>query len=201
MLFASQLQDFKNRLPWNAKRREQQAIRAIIEQKRRIYNAAKVSADSQTIVEKIEQLPIFRTAKTVLLYYPIRNEVDLRALLDKYRDSKTLLLPFIRRRSIEIRQYIGEDNLRQGYAHIPEPQTAAFVGNIDLIIVPGVVFDHKCHRIGRGGGYYDRFLAKHKEAYKLGVAYDFQLKHHDLPQTHHDQPLNAVITPLETIVL
>lgn len=201
MLFASQLQDLKNRLPWNIKRQQQQALRTIVEQKRRIYPVGQAATDSQAIVERIEQSDVFRNARTVLLYYPIHNEVDLRPLLDKYHGSKTLLLPVTHRHSIEIRPYTGADCLREGYAHIPEPQTPAYTGRLDLILVPGVVFDSKGHRIGRGGGYYDRFLKTHKQAFKLGVAYDFQLKHHDLPQTRHDQPLNGVVTPLETIVL
>lgn len=200
MLFASQLHDLKNCLPRNTKRQQQKALRTIVEQKRRIYPAEQAAADSHTIVEKIEQSAFFRDAGTVLLYYPIHNEVDLRPLL-KYHDSKTLLLPVTHRESIEVRAYTGEDCLKEGYAHIPEPQTPTYTGKVDLILVPGVVFDRKGHRIGRGGGYYDRFLKKHKQSCKLGVAYDFQLKHHDLPQMFHDQPLNGVITPLETIVL
>ncbi len=201
MLFASQLQDFRQRLPWNVRRKEQKVLRSIVEQKRRIYPAARVAADSQSIVEKIEQSDLFRNARTVLLYYPVRNEVDLRPLLDRYHGSKTLLLPVAHHYSMEVRPYTGEECLKEGYAYIPEPQTPAYTGAIDLILVPGVVFDRMGHRIGRGGGYYDRFLKKHKKAYKLGIAYDFQLKHHKLPQTWRDQPLDGVVTPLETIVL
>lgn len=199
MLFASQLHDLKNCLPWRTKRLQQQALRTIVEQKRRVYPAEQAAADSQTVVGKIEQSAAFRNARTVLLYYPIHNEVDLRPLLDKYYSSKTMLLPVTHRKTMEIRPYTGKACLKQGYAHIPEPQTPAYTGKIDLILVPGVVFDRKGHRIGRGGGYYDRFLKKHKKACKLGVAYDFQLKHHNLPQTWRDQPLDGVITPLETI--
>ncbi len=199
MLFASQLHDLKNSLPWRTKRLQQQALRTIVEQKRRVYPAEQAAADSQAVVGKIEQSAAFRNARTVLLYYPIHNEVDLRPLLDKYCDSKTMLLPVTHRKAMEIRPYTGKACLKQGYAHIPEPQTPAYTGKIDLILVPGVVFDRKGHRIGRGGGYYDRFLKKHKKACKLGVAYDFQLKHHNLPQTWRDQPLDGVITPLETI--
>ncbi len=201
MLFASQLHDLKNRLPWRTKRQQQQALRTIVEQKRRIYPEKQAAADSQTVVGKIEQSAAFRNARTVLLYYPIHNEVDLRPLLDKYHGSKTLLLPVTHRKAMEIRPYTGETCLKPGYARIPEPQTPAYTGKIDLILVPGVVFDRKGHRIGRGGGYYDRFLKKYKQACKVGVAYDFQLKHHDLPQTWRDQPLDGVVTPLETIGL
>lgn len=199
MLFASQIQEFTKRLPWKRKQQEQRAIRTVLEQKRRLYDSQQASAESQIIVEKIEQMQVFRNAKSVLLYYPFRNEVDLRALLEKYKDSKTMLLPVTHHDWLEIRPYTGADCLKEGYAHILEPQTPTYTGEIDLILVPGVAFDHKGHRIGRGGGYYDRFLKQHKRAYKLGVGYDFQLKHHDLPQTRHDMKVDGVVTPQTTI--
>lgn len=199
MLFASQIQELTKRLPWKRKQQEQRAIRIVLEQKRRMYDSAQASADSQAIVEKIEQMEVFRNAKSVLLYYPFRNEVNLRALMEKYKDTKTMLLPVTHRDWLEIRQYTGAECLKEGYAHIPEPQTPTYTGNIDLILVPGVAFDRKGHRIGRGGGYYDRFLKKQKRAYALGVGYDFQLRHHDLPQSWHDKKVNGVVTPQTTI--
>ena len=87
MLFESQFIDLKNLLPWNKKRAQQSAIRAIIEQRRRVYPESAIAADSATIIAHIEQMRHFQDAKTILVYYPIHNEVDLRALLEKYRDS------------------------------------------------------------------------------------------------------------------
>lgn len=199
MLFESQLLDLKMLLPWCRARRDQAALRGIIEQQRRMLTAEQVKEQSALIIAQIEQMSSFRNAKHVMLYYPVHREVDLRPLLTKYMDQKILLLPVTHRRSMEVRRYEGEDMMRKGRLGVPEPQTDTYKGPIDLIIVPGVAFDHRCHRIGRGGGYYDKFLSKHPLTKKIGVCYDFQLRRHDLPHTWRDKRVDRVITPQQTI--
>ncbi len=199
MLFESQVHDFWSILPWIRTRREQRALRAIVEQKRRIMTKEQVEEQSALIMAQLEQMSAFREAKTVLLYYPIHNEVDLRPLLSKYKGQKIFLLPVTHRHSMEVRPYDGEDMMRRGRLGVPEPQTSTYRGHIDLIIVPGVVFDQHRHRIGRGGGYYDRFLRKQLTAKKVGVCYSFQLKKHTIPHSWRDQKLDRIITPQQTI--
>ena len=199
MLFDSQIHDIKMWLPWVRARREQAAMRAVVEQRRRMLTSEEVAADSQRIIEQIEQMSAFRDAETVMMYYPVHNEVDLRPLLNKYMDQKTFLFPVTHRRSMEVRPYDGEDMMRKGRLGVPEPQTPTFTGRIDLMLVPGVVFDHHCHRIGRGGGYYDRFLAKFPYTKKIGICYSFQLKRHDVPHTWRDLKMDRVVTPQATI--
>ena len=199
MLFESQVHDFWSILPWIRTRREQRALRAIVEQKRRIMTKEQVEEQSALIMAQLEQMAAFREAKTVLLYYPIHNEVDLRPLLTKYKGQKIFLLPVTHRHSMEVRPYDGEDMMRRGRLGVPEPQTFTYRGHIDLIIVPGVVFDQHRHRIGRGGGYYDRFLRKQLTAKKVGVCYSFQLKKHTIPHSWRDQKLDRIITPQQTI--
>ena len=174
-------------------------MRALVEQKRRIMSPEEVAAESGRIIAQIEQMSAFREAKTVLLFYPIHNEVDLRPLLTKYKGQKIFLLPVTHRHSMEVRPYDGEDMMRRGRLGVPEPQTSTYRGHIDLIIVPGVVFDQHRHRIGRGGGYYDRFLRKQLTAKKVGVCYSFQLKKHTIPHSWRDQKLDRIITPQQTI--
>ena len=199
MLFESQVHDFWSILPWIRTRREQRALRAIVEQKRRIMTKEQVEEQSALIMAQLEQMSAFREAKTVLLYYPIHNEVDLRPLLTKYKGKKIFLLPVTHRHSMEVRPYDGEDMMRRGRLGVPEPQTSTYRGHIDLIIVPGVVFDQHRHRIGRGGGYYDRFLRKQLTAKKVGVCYSFQLKKHAIPHSWRDQKVDRIITPQQTI--
>lgn len=199
MLFESQINDLKMLFPWCRARREQIALRAVMEQQRRMMSKEQVQEQSALIIAQLEQMSAFKEAKTVLLYYPIHNEVDLRPLLAKYAGQKTLLLPVTHRRSMEVRPYDGEDMMRKGHFGIPEPQTSTYKGRIDLIVVPGVAFDRHCHRIGRGGGYYDRFLLKHPASVKIGVCYDFQLRKHNLPHTWRDHKMNRVVTPQRTI--
>lgn len=199
MLFESQIHDFWSWLPWVRIREEQAALRAIIEQRRRILTPEEIAADSARIIEQIEQMSVFRDAKVVMLYYPVHHEVDLRPLLSKYEGQKTFLLPVTHRHSMEVRPYDGEDMMRKGRLGVPEPQTKTYNGPIDLMLVPGVVFDNHCHRIGRGGGYYDKFLAKHPYTPKVGVCYAFQLKKHDIPHLARDKRMNRVVTPQQTI--
>lgn len=199
MLFDAQVHDFLSWIPWLRIRREQSALRAIAEQRRRILTKEQVAEDSARIIAQIEQMSIFREAQVVMLYYPVHNEVDLRPLLDKYGDQKTFLLPVTHRRWIEVRPYDGEEMMRKGRMGIPEPQTPTYKGHIDLMFVPGVVFDQHCHRIGRGGGYYDKFLSKHPYAKKIGVCYTFQLKKHTIPHSFRDHKMDRVVTPQQTI--
>lgn len=199
MLFDSQIHDFLAWLPWVRIRREQGALRAIVEQRRRMMTPEEVAEQSARIIAQVEQMASFRNAQTVLLYYPIHNEVDLRPLLAKYEGQKTFLFPVTHRHSMEVRPYDGEEMMRKGRLGVPEPQTETFKGVIDVILVPGVVFDKHCHRIGRGGGYYDKFLAKQLHAVRIGVCYDFQLKKHDIPHLWKDRKMNRVVTPQQTI--
>ena len=199
MLFESQIHDFKMWFPWFRVRNEQRALRAIVEQQRRIMTAEQVEEQSAMIIAQLEQMAAFREAKTVLLYYPIHNEVDLRPLLTKYEGQKTFLLPVTHRHSMEVRPYDGEDMMRKGRLGVPEPQTKTYTGSIDLILVPGVVFDQHRHRIGRGGGYYDKFLRKQLHAKKFGVCYAFQLKKHVIPHHINEPKMDRVISPQQTI--
>ena len=199
MLFESQIRDLKRRLPWFNVRRDQQALRVVVEQQRRLLTQEQVSEQSALIIAQIEQMSAFRNAQTVMLYYPIHSEVDLRPLLAKYEGQKTFLLPITHRHSMEVRPYEGEEMMGKGRFGVPEPQTPTYKGSIDLILVPGVVFDNRCHRIGRGGGYYDKFLSEHPRATKIGVCYDFQLKQHTIPHSWREPRMNRVVTPTLTI--
>ena len=152
MLFQAQIHDLKAFLPWVRIREEKKALRAVIEQRRRIMTPEEVATESGHIIAQLERMSVFRDAKTVLLYYPIHNEVDLRPLLTKYEGQKTFLFPVTHRHSLEIRPYDGEDMMRKGRYGVPEPQTPTWRGSIDVILVPGVVFDQHCHRIGRAAG-------------------------------------------------
>ncbi|MBQ7192592.1 MAG: 5-formyltetrahydrofolate cyclo-ligase [Paludibacteraceae bacterium] len=199
MLFESQILDILRWLPYNRVAKEKAEIRGLDSQRRRVMTPEEVLEGSHKIVEQIERMHCFKEAKTVLVYYPMHNEVDLRSLVKKYADEKQFLLPAtLTSHLIEVREYIKGEPLKKGRFGIPEPQTPAFKGAIDLVLVPGVAFDKDLHRLGRGGGYYDRFLKRVKIKMKIGVCYDFQL-HDRLPHAVFDQLMNRVVTPSQTI--
>lgn len=196
MLFGYYLQDFLDKnLPYRRRKKEKIQIRAISEQHRRVCTPEEVESESAAVIAIIEQAEWFKKAKNVMIYYPIRNEINLLPLFEKYKDEKTFILPVTHRYSIELRKIESIEGLKKGHFGIPEPQTPTFQGKIDLILVPGVAFDKGGHRIGRGGGYYDRFLKRACRTKKIGVGYDFQFKKSKLPVERHDVMMDGVVTP------
>lgn len=179
--------------------RIKQNMRALLTQKRRIMRKEEVEEASVAILQRLEATPEFIKAHTILCYYPIQNEVNVRPLLEKYKEEKMMLLPATpSRRRMEMRPYAGHKNLHRGRFGIPTPQTTPYKGKVDLIIVPGVAFDKHLSRLGRGGGYYDRFLRKHPLAVKVAVAYDYQIVP-AVPTTFLDMKVQKVVTPSQII--
>ena len=194
MLFESQIRDFKRFLPWERTKREKASLRELIRQTLRVQAEDDLHTWSEAVISRLEDCPSFRHAHVVMLYYPVHHEVDLRPLLEKYKDEKVILLPVTHRDSIELRQYVGKDNLKQGHFGIPVPQTSTYRGTPDLVVIPGLAFDKDLVRMGRGKGYYDRFLRKLGKVTKIGVCYDFQLKD-SVPWSWRDVRMDKVITP------
>ena len=193
MLFASQIYDFLRSLPSRKLKREKQEIRTLMQQKMLRLLPEEREETSAKLCEKIIKQEAFQKAKVIMMYYPIQKEPDIRPLMEKYKEEKVILLPVAHRKTIEMRQYKGRESLHRGHFGIPEPTGAAYAGEPDLIIVPGVAFDENCNRLGRGGGYYDRFLKHFRKATKFAVAYDFQLVK-KVPMASFDIRIDGVFT-------
>lgn len=199
MLFESQIHDFKMILPWNVVKQEKTKLRSILLQKARFVTEEERAALSAQVCQHIEDTPEFQSANVVMLYYPIHHEIDVRPLIEKYAFTKTVLLPVSHHKGrIELRQFTSKEAMIKDHKGVPVPNTGTYKGEPEVIIIPGVGFDPDTFaRMGRGGGYYDRFLKKQK-AFKIGVCYDFQLIK-DLPHWLHDQKMNRIVTPSQAI--
>ena len=197
MLFEANIRDLLSLLPQRRLHRAKQRMRELLIQKRRMLSAEERTAQSALILNQLEKMTIFREAKTVLLYSPKNNEVDVLPLFKRHKD-KILLLPVTHRNGMTANPYEGNDKMHRGKVGIPEPTTPPFEGDIDVIIVPAVAFDKEGNRLGRGGGYYDRFLKKQSHATIIGVGYDFQLVE-EVPVRQHDQKMHRIILPSQTI--
>lgn len=200
MLFETNIEDLLRLLPSNKLRLAKNKMRELLVQKRRVMPTSERQMYSQQILDQLEQMTCFREAKTILLYYPIQNEVDVLPLVKKYKHEKTLLFPVSHRRGMTVHPYAGNEHMHRGKFGIPEPTTPAYDGEIDLVIVPAVAFDAKGRRLGRGGGYYDRFIKKLTHTVLVGVGYDFQLVD-EVPAARHDQRVHRVILPSKTILV
>lgn len=147
---------------------------------------------SLQITDKIEKHPRFIEADTVLLYHSLDDEVNTHSLVEKYKDTKNIILPVVVGDELELRLYKGK--LKQGAFNILEPEGELWTDtdSIKLAIVPGMAFDSECNRLGRGKGYYDKTLCRLK-CYRIGVCFPFQYLDH-IPHEEHDIRMDEIIT-------
>ena len=165
--------------------------------KRTLLDSSIVAEKSRSICRIAMEHPWFRAANKVALYWPIRNEVDTAPFLFwAKREGKELFLPKVRGDHLDFYSFRSEEDLRPGAFKIPEPFKGDPVqmADIDLWVVPGVVFDRTGHRLGYGRGFYDRLFAEKTLNCKcVGLAYDFQVVDEIITEDH-DCPVDIVIT-------
>jgi len=162
---------------------------------------AKMSAD---IVDRLRSSlsTIHYSLSTILAYWPLPDEVDIRPLIDQLvAEGHTVLLPKVTGdETMELRRYTSRTDLQEGAFHIMEPIGEVFddYDSIDLALVPGMAFDAAGHRLGRGKGYYDRFLSEHlvprtdlPSPRIIGVCFPFQ-RVAQVPSEPHDVLMDAL---------
>ena len=158
--------------------------------------APTLPARSAVICEHIRMSPFWGTARTVGLFYPLPQEPDLRALIQE--QGRRLVFPRIVGEALVWHEVLElsslQPNTTSGLERLLEPVNGAPVplGEIDLLLVPGLAFTRAGARLGRGGGYYDRVLAKLGPGTKsVGVCFEFQVLD-TLPLEAHDIPVQQV---------
>lgn len=157
----------------------------------------KDSATRQSVetMAALEAHPAFGAAKTILLYHSLKDEVNTHEFIKKWSHDKRILLPVVVGDDLELRLYTGPEDLKLGAYGIDEPTGTLFTdyAAIDLIAVPGVAFDRKGNRLGRGKGYYDRLLPRIPSAYKIGICFPYQLVE-EVPAEPFDIRMDEIIT-------
>lgn len=164
--------------------------------------AAKAKKDKKILQRTMRFLP-FRNAKTVFTYLAHRGEVCTDELIKKYlrgkEGRKKIIVPKMHRGRIQLHELKNTDFVK-GKFGVREPVGAIPVQrykSIGLALVPGIAFDLSGHRIGFGGGHFDRLLKKMR-CIKIGLAYEFQII--DKVPTHkYDIPVDYVITEKRVI--
>ncbi len=152
------------------------------------------SQASHRIVQSILSSPEWAAAQTILLYAPLLAEPDIMPLL-QHAGTRRICFPRV--------EVDGSMTARCGTTliigrwQIPEPPATAPIcppDQLDLILVPGVAFTTAGHRLGRGRGYYDRFLAlTHSHTHKHGVCFSRQIVS-ALPVENHDIQLDSIVS-------
>lgn len=172
---------------------EKKELRSQIKALKKQYTKEQLMEQSEKILAKLEQHPDFIKAKKVMLYNALPDEVQTRAFLDKWHLKKHIILPTVVGDDIIPVEYAQGTEFAMGDFNILEPQNKPYGGDFDLIVVPGVAFDRNGNRLGRGKGYYDRFLSQHLEVRRIGICFDFQMVE-KISVESFDIPMDEVIS-------
>jgi len=157
---------------------------------------------SKNVEEKLSSLPIYKEAKVIMAYYPLGGEVDVLGLVRKALNCKEICFPVMDLKTKSMRVFrvtqLDKDFVLGPFG-VMEPDITRTkevdVQEIDLVIIPGLAFDRKGNRLGRGAGFYDRFLEKTALfAKKVGVAFEFQILDNLPIQLPSDQKVDFVVS-------
>jgi len=154
---------------------------------------------SEEVFSVLEITGVFDKASKICIYNSLYDEVYTCSFIERWCDKKTFFLPVVENNTIILRKFEKGIAFEKSKLGVHEPIGDNFTDHhqLDMVIVPGVAFDRKFNRLGRGGGYYDRFLSQIK-APKAGICFDFQLLE-QLPFDNWDIKMDMVISENEII--
>lgn len=168
------------------------------------FDAVEYQDKNTRIMERLIHHPAFQRATTIGITISRFPEVDTEKIIEfAWQQSKTIVVPKCnaKTRQMDFRRIDHFQQLETVYMDLKEPiveQTESYSHEtIDLLIVPGVVFNRAGYRIGFGGGYYDRFLSCYQNR-TISLAFSEQIQE-NLPIESHDLPVQTIITDLDII--
>lgn len=172
-----------------------QELRQAIRARKRAMTEEDILRRSEILAEKFARSNAYRAAKTIYGYLPYNQEVRTVPMLRRaLEEGKRVAVPKVYGDDMK---FIYLDDLSQvakGYAGIPEPVADGPVAQDEtaLVLMPGMAFDRAGHRIGYGGGFYDKFLAREPHHPTVALCYDFQVMDR-LETEEFDIPVDLVI--------
>ncbi len=160
----------------------------------------------EQVAERLNAIASVAYADTVMVNLPIAGEIDLCTLIQHWIDeSRVVCVPVVDWDAQTMKAGLltglnkAELTLDQHGIHTPARFSPVPHDTIEVVIVPGIAFTTDGVRLGRGGGYYDKFLSTFAPPIILGVCFDEQIVS-ALPEESHDVRMTAVITPTQTYV-
>lgn len=174
---------------------DKKELRRTIRERKRAMTEEEIVSRSEKLGVLFSQSEAYKAAKTIYGYLPYNQEVRTIPMLEQaLKDGKRVAVPKVYGDEMKFLYLDDLTQVEKGYAGIPEPIADGPVADDDtaLVLMPGLAFDPAGHRIGYGGGFYDKFLAAEPNHPTLALCYEFQM----LPELHteeHDIPVDTVL--------
>ncbi len=174
---------------------DKKALRREIREKKRAMSEEEITSRSEKLRQLFVQTEVYQNAKTVYGYLPYNQEVRTVQILEQaLRDGKRVAVPKIYGDTMSFLYLDDLSRVAKNTMGIPEPvaDTPVAEDKTALVLMPGVAFTKNGDRIGYGGGFYDRFLAKEPDHPTLALCYEFQIVD-SLPTEAFDIPVDTVL--------
>ena len=172
-------------------------IRQEVKKRRAAADEETLHQNSLSIMRSFTELDEYKEAGLLLAYVDAKREVETRLLMAQaWKDGKKVAAPRVDGNGIMHYYYIDSlQNLESGSFGIMEPKKTCALCEEEkgLMLMPGVAFDEHCHRVGYGGGYYDRYLEKHPGLIHIALAFEFQI-FPEVPSEAHDILPQKIVT-------
>jgi len=181
---------------------EKKILRKHIKTLKSSYTFKDFENKSQKILSHIQNFLHIEENSIIMAYWPLPDEVQIQEWIIKNSSRYTILLPVIQENELVVIPFTGIDSMQKVPPFgILEPTGETFhnIDKIKIIIVPGMAFDKNGFRMGRGKGYYDKFLPKTK-AIRVGICFDFQLMD-TIPINEFDAQMDYIITEDEILTI
>lgn len=170
-------------------------LRQAIRQRKRAMTEAEIQQRSAALGRLFAACPAYQSARTIYGYLPYNQEVRTVPMLRQaLADGKRVAVPKVYGEEMKFIYLEDLTQVAKGYAGIPEPIADGPVAQDEtaLVLMPGLAFDPQGHRIGYGGGFYDKFLAAEPSHPTLALCYAFQMLPH-LETEPHDIAVDTVL--------
>ena len=174
---------------------DKKALRREIGAKKSALNAAEIVARSDVLAEKLFNTRQYKACRSLYAYLSFNQEVRTDPIIERaWADGKRVAVPKVMGSEMVFIWIDSFAALGPGYYGIPEPIADGPIADDEqaLILMPGLAFDPQGHRVGYGGGFYDRFLEGEPDHPLVALCYDFQMYAH-LEVESHDIPVDLVI--------
>ena len=172
-----------------------QELRKAIRTRKRAMTEEEIERRSRSLCQKFLESDAYRACRTLYGYLPYNQEVrTVPILAQALADGKQVAVPKVYGDDMKFISLTDLTQVSKGYAGIPEPIADEPVADDEtaLVLMPGLAFDPQGHRIGYGGGFYDKFLAAEPNHPTLALCYEFQMLPR-LDTEEHDIPVDTVL--------
>lgn len=202
---------------------DKKAIRTEVTEKKNALTPEQTAQWSAQLKERFCALEAYQEAECIYFYMSYNNEVQTVPMIEQaIADGKRAAVPIMlfsgktfnkkgepKSDYMEFIYLNSMEECRPNFMGIPEPPQELIKENPEriaaeksvLILMPGLAFDREGNRIGYGGGFYDKYLASHPDTQfrKVALGFDFQL-YDAIPTEPHDEKMDLIITPSETVI-